>query len=84
MFADFQGCIILLPISAGTSRLPAGPGLPNSLAREYWGLLVYSVLTVVPRPGGAGGRTLVLFYAVSVFLRLLAGLVPMVVPVPGR
>lgn len=47
LFAVFQAGIILLRSAANTSGLPAGPGLRKAVAREYLGLLVYSVLTVV-------------------------------------
>jgi hypothetical protein len=63
-----------------TGILPGWLGQTNRYYTPFWGLLVYGILTVVlVLAAGADEQTLVLFYAVSVFLSFLAGLVSMVV-----
>ena len=63
-----------------TGVLPGWLGRTNRYYTPFWGLLVYGVLTVVLiLAAAADEQTLVLFYAVSVFLSFLAGLVSMVV-----
>jgi amino acid transporter len=60
--------------------LPGWLGRTNRYYTPFWGLLVYGVLTVILiLAAAADEQTLVLFYAVSVFLSFLAGLVSMLV-----
>jgi amino acid transporter len=60
--------------------LPGWLGRTNRYYTPFWGLHVYGVLTVILiLAAAADEQTLVLFYAVSVFLSFLAGLVSMVV-----
>ena len=63
-----------------TGVLPEWLGRTNRYYTPFWGLLVYGVLTVIlVLAAAADEQTLVLFYAVSVFLSFLAGLVSMIV-----
>lgn len=60
--------------------LPGWLGRTNRYYTPFWGLLLYGVLTIIlVLAAQAEEQTLVLFYAVSVFLSFLAGLVSMVV-----
>ncbi len=60
--------------------LPTWLGRTNRYYTPFWGVVVYMVLTaLVVVVAGADEQSLVLFYAVSVFLSFLAGLVAMVV-----
>ncbi|MDQ0731061.1 amino acid permease [Arthrobacter sp. B1I2] len=60
--------------------LPAVLGLTNSRHSPYWGTLLFAVLAVVLAAAAGGNeQTLVLFYAVAVFLSFLAGLASMAV-----
>jgi len=60
--------------------LPGWLGRTNRYYTPFWGLLLYGVLTMIlVLAAQADEQTLVLFYAVSVFLSFLAGLVSMVV-----
>ncbi|WP_433759525.1 amino acid permease [Nocardia sp. CA-135398] len=63
-----------------TGILPATLGHTNTHHTPYWGVLVFT-LSAAAVTGAAGGQDqrLVLFYAVSVFLSFLAGLIAMVV-----
>ncbi len=59
--------------------LPSWLGRANRYYTPFWGVVVYMVLTaLVVVVAGADEQSLVLFYAVSVFLSFLAGLVAMV------
>lgn len=59
--------------------LPSWLGRTNRFYTPFWGVVVYMVLTaLVVVVAGADEQSLVLFYAVSVFLSFLAGLVAMV------
>jgi hypothetical protein len=63
-----------------TGILPGWLGHTNRYYTPYWSVLVYGVLTAgVVLAALADEQTLVLFYAVSVFLSFLAGLLAMVV-----
>lgn len=58
--------------------LPAAFGRVNSRHTPYWGLVLFAVLSmVVVAAAGADDQTLVLFYAVAVFLSFLSGLLAM-------
>jgi len=60
--------------------LPGWLGRTNRYYTPYWSLLVYGVVAVaLVLAAGADEQTLVLFYAVSVFMSFLAGLASMVV-----
>ncbi len=60
--------------------LPTWLGRTNRYYTPFWGVVVYMVLTaLIVVVAGADEQSLVLFYAVSVFLSFLAGLVAMVV-----
>lgn len=60
--------------------LPAVLGRTNSRQVPYWGVVVFAVLTVAATvAAGARDQTLVLFYAVAVFLSFLGGLLAMAV-----
>lgn len=60
--------------------LPSWLGRTNRFYTPFWGVVVYMVLTAaVVVVAGAEEQSLVLFYAVSVFLSFLAGLAAMVV-----
>lgn len=60
--------------------LPGWLGRTNRYYTPFWGLLIYGVLTMIlVLAAQADEQTLVLFYAVSVFLSFLAGLASMVV-----
>ena len=62
-----------------TGILPEQLGRTNRFYTPFWGVVVYSVLTaLVVVAAGADEQSLVLFYAVSVFLSFLAGLAAMV------
>ncbi len=50
---------------------------PTATTRLFWGVAVYAILTVV-MAAGTDEQSLVLFYAVSVFLTFMAGLAAMV------
>ena len=59
--------------------LPSWVGRTNRYYTPFWGVVMYMVLTaLVVVVAGADEQSLVLFYAVSVFLSFLAGLVAMV------
>ncbi len=63
-----------------TGILPGWLGQTNRYYTPYWSVLVYGILTVlVVLAALADEQTLVLFYAVSVFLSFQAGLLAMVV-----
>ena len=64
--------------SATVGILPAPVGRTNRHHTPYWGVLAFTVVSAAV-VAAAGGRDqeLVLFYAVSVFLSFLAGLVAM-------
>lgn len=58
--------------------LPVAFGRVNSRHTPYWGLVLFAVLSmIVVTAAGADDQTLVLFYAVAVFLSFLSGLVAM-------
>ncbi|ASN51046.1 APC family permease [Sinomonas sp. R1AF57] len=58
--------------------LPGGLGRTNAHHTPYWGLVVFVLLAgAVTAAAGGNDQELVLFYAVSVFLSFLAGLVSM-------
>lgn len=58
--------------------LPAALGRVNRRHTPYWGLAVFTVLSmVVLAAAGADDQRLVLFYAVAVFLSFLSGLLAM-------
>lgn len=58
--------------------LPAAFGRVNSRHTPYWGLVLFAVLSMlVVTAAGADDQTLVLFYAVAVFLSFLSGLLAM-------
>jgi amino acid transporter len=60
--------------------LPSWLGRTNRFYTPFWGVIVYMVLTAaVVAVAGAEEQSLVLFYAVSVFLSFFAGLAAMVV-----
>lgn len=62
-----------------TGVLPSWLGSTNRHYTPFWGVAVYAALTAaVVAAAGADEQSLVLFYAVSVFLSFLAGLVAMV------
>lgn len=59
--------------------LPRWLGQTNRYYTPFWGVVVYTVLTaLIIVVAGADEQSLVLFYAVSVFLSFLAGLAAMV------
>ncbi len=63
-----------------TGVLPGFLSRTNRYYAPYWGLLMYGVVAAgLVLAAGADEQTLVLFYAVSVFMSFLAGLVSMVV-----
>lgn len=63
-----------------TGILPAALGRTNAHHTPYWGAVVFlGVSAAVTVAAGGQDQRLVLFYAVSVFLSFLAGLVAMVV-----
>ncbi|MFF7727021.1 amino acid permease [Streptomyces sp. NPDC008001] len=64
--------------SAGAGILPALWGTTNRHHTPYWGVLLFLVVSaaVIAAAGGEDQR-LVLFYAVSVFMSFLAGLIAM-------
>ena len=58
--------------------LPVAFGRVNSRHTPYWGLVLFAVLSMlVVAAAGADDQTLVLFYAVAVFLSFLSGLLAM-------
>lgn len=58
--------------------LPAALGRVNARHTPYWGLAVFTVLSmVILSAAGADDQRLVLFYAVAVFLSFLSGLLAM-------
>jgi len=60
--------------------LPGWLGWTNRYHTPYWSLVVYGIVAVaLVLAAGADEQTLVLFYAVSVFMSFLAGLASMVV-----
>jgi amino acid transporter len=60
--------------------LPGWLGQTNRYYTPYWSLLLYGVAAIaLVLAAGADEQTLVLFYAVSVFMSFLAGLASMVV-----
>jgi amino acid transporter len=62
----------------GVGILPGGLGATNAHHTPYWGLAVFVVLAgAVTAAAGGNDQELVLFYAVSVFLSFLAGLLSM-------
>jgi amino acid transporter len=66
------------PTGGSVGILPAGLGHTNSHHTPYWGLMLFVVLAgAVTAAAGGNDQELVLFYAVSVFLSFLAGLLSM-------
>ncbi|MFC6129377.1 amino acid permease [Mycolicibacterium llatzerense] len=64
--------------SHGTGILPAPLGRTNIHHTPYWGVVIFTVISVAATVAAGGhDQTLVLYYAVSVFLSFLAGLVAM-------
>lgn len=60
--------------------LPRGLGRTNAHHTPYWGVALFTVVSVLAvSAAGARDQKLVLFYAVSVFLSFLAGLLAMAV-----
>jgi hypothetical protein len=60
--------------------LPGGLGRTNAHLTPYWGVALFTTVSgVVVAAAGARDQELVLFYAVSVFLSFLAGLLAMAV-----
>ncbi len=58
--------------------LPRGLGRTNAHHTPYWGVVLFTTISaVVVAAAGARDQELVLFYAVSVFLSFLAGLLAM-------
>ena len=58
--------------------LPSGIGRTNTHHTPYWGVVLFILLSgAVTAAAGAYDQELVLFYAVSVFLSFLAGLISM-------
>ncbi|WP_201799214.1 APC family permease [Subtercola vilae] len=63
---------------AFTGILPSFVGRTNSHFTPFWGVLIFAGLAIaVTVVGGGNDQQLVLFYAVSVFLSFLAGLLAM-------
>lgn len=62
----------------GTGILPGFLGRTNIHHTPYWGVVIFTVISVIATAAAGGhDQTLVLYYAVSVFLSFLAGLVAM-------
>jgi amino acid transporter len=66
------------PDGSHAGVLPAQLGAANSHHTPYWGVLVFLFASaIVTTAAGARDQELVLFYAVSVFISFLAGLIAM-------
>ena len=66
------------PQGAGTGILPRWLGRTNAHHTPYWGVVVFAVASAAVTAAARGrDQELVLFYAVSVFVSFLAGLVAM-------
>jgi hypothetical protein len=66
--------------SQGTGILPSVFGRTNSHHTPYWGVVLFTAVSVAATVAAGGhDQELVLFYAVSVFLSFLAGLISMAV-----
>ncbi|MHA7663142.1 APC family permease [Mycolicibacterium sp. HS_4_1] len=62
----------------GTGILPGFFGRTNTHHTPYWGVLFFTIISVAATiAAGGNDQTLVLYYAVSVFLSFLAGLIAM-------
>ncbi|WP_202813129.1 APC family permease [Mycolicibacterium llatzerense] len=62
----------------GTGILPGFLGRTNIHHTPYWGVVFFTIVSVIATAAAGGqDQTLVLYYAVSVFLSFLAGLVAM-------
>jgi amino acid transporter len=66
--------------SDGTGILPSVFGRTNSHHTPYWGVVLFTAVSVAATVAAGGhDQELVLFYAISVFLSFLAGLISMAV-----